>query len=376
LVKAGKQKLNFKLRKGSGPAGLVLLPGGEPATNATVFLYEAMGGIYVDKPGQYRKDLGTLPENRQTDSEGRFFFPAKLDARGLLVMHDMGFAEVPMAAFNGKISLQPWGRVEGQFVVGSEPARNAKIMLKNLQFRYGQNGRDFPALALNLEAITDDQGNFVFEKVPAGERKISCHVTKPGSQLGRLYETQGRPILVAAGTSTRVKLGGTGRTIVGRSAFFSAADSIDWKTATVELKLQLPTGPGSRPDRASFSSNEAFIEAMKAFAQADRTFWSSDKGHETERAQRSYAAFCNADGSFLLADIPAGRYELQIELPDSKKDSLGPSQVAFDQPMLGSLLKEINVSEAKAGQTPERMDLGILELKPVPRRSVRVLGYR
>ena len=109
FVKDGNQTLEFKLHKGSGPTGIVVLPTGEPTTNATVFLYEAAGGVYMDKPGQFRKDPGITTASRvQTDALGGFSFAPKLEARGLIALHEQGYAEISLAVFEGVIRLQPW----------------------------------------------------------------------------------------------------------------------------------------------------------------------------------------------------------------------------------------------------------------------------
>ncbi len=96
-----------------------------------------------------------------------------------------------------------------------------------------------------------------------------------------------------------------------------------------------------------------------------------------ERAQRSYSSFCNEDGSFLLADIPAGTYELKIEIAAPKQNSLGASRLPFDEVPLGFLVTEVVVPEIPAGRTDDLLNLGTMELKPKgPPGTVGVLGHR
>lgn len=362
FAKNGNQTLEFKLHKGSGPSGSVVLPGGQPATNATVFLYEASGGVYMDKPGQYRKGHGITTENRvQTDETGRFSFGPKFQARGLIVLHDQGYAEVPLPDFDRVITLQQWGRVGGRLLIGKAPGANEKIALTSMLFRYGVNGRDFPPLSLWLDAVTDAEGNFVFEKVPPGERKICHRLARPEGETGRFYETDILPIVVAAGTLTRVDLGGTGNSVVGRAAFSAGTQTIDWRAVPVELRLKLPTPNGQPPKPKDFATREEFFRAVTAFSQADKHFWTSDRGRELDRCQRSYCAFCNEDGSFLVPDVPPGTYELKIEVMDARPSLVGPGQLPFGGKTVAALVREVIVPEVSVDNA-NSVDLGILEV--------------
>ena len=364
LVKDGNQTLEFRLHRGSGLAGIVVLPGGEPATNATVFLYEARGSVYMDKPGQFRKEPGITTENRvQTDDAGKFSFAPTLLTHGLIAIHDLGYAEVTAAAFDGRIVLQPWGRVEGRLLIGNHPSAGKQISLGNVYYRYGENGREFPPLSLWLETTTDADGNFVFEKVPPGERTICQRLTVQDNRPGRIFENQKGRIVVAPGIVTRVELGSTGRSVVGRAAMPGVTNDINWQNVVVELSSKLPGTPGQRPNQEDFSSTDAFLAALRAYAAADRAFWTSAVGRRIQQTQRNYAAFCNPDGSFLLPDIPPGTYELKIEVENPNPASVGPSRLISEDQALGSLNTEVTVPDVAENLTSSPMDLGTLELK-------------
>ncbi len=229
-------------------------------------------------------------------------------------------------------------------------------------FRYGENGRNFPPLSLWLDAVTDTEGKFVFEKVPPGERKICHRLARPEGETGRFYETHDMPIVVAAGKVTHVDLGGTGNAVVGRAAFPASSQAIDWRAVVVELRLKLPTPIGPRPNPKDFATTGKFIQAIKAFSQVDREFWTSERGREMEHSQRSYCAFCNEDGSFLVPDIPPGTYELKIEVTDPRPGLVGPGQLPFGGKTVGTLVREVVVPELSTGQTNDCIDLGIFEV--------------
>jgi hypothetical protein len=72
LKKDGNQTLEFKLQKGSGPAGVVLLAGGGPAANAIVWLCTRRAGATLDGPAHVQRGLNTGTYRAQTDAAGRF----------------------------------------------------------------------------------------------------------------------------------------------------------------------------------------------------------------------------------------------------------------------------------------------------------------
>jgi hypothetical protein len=120
--------------------------------------------------------------------------------------------------------------------------------------------------------------------------------------------------------------------------------------------LKVANEQGPYPRRHNYSSSEAFIAAMAKWDQA-------------RRAQRTFGAFCESNGSFRLQDIPAGTYELEIKLLDSRLDTVSPRQPYDPAPEIGSIVREVIVPEISKGQTGEAVDLGTLELLPRQERA-------
>jgi uncharacterized GH25 family protein/5-hydroxyisourate hydrolase-like protein (transthyretin family) len=358
FVKDGVQTLAFTLHKDAGIRGAVLLPGGEPAPDAAVFLYGLQGGVYMDKPGEFRKEV-TQAQRVQSDDHGKFSFPTTLHPCGLIAIHDRGYAEIPIENFKGKIVLQPWGRIQGKLLVGGKPAAGQTISLVNMIYRTEPtaNTRHFPALSLYLDAITGPDGAFVFEKVPPGERKISQRLTRTATGNGRYYDTQGHPIIVAPGTVTTVELGSHGQTVSGRAIFSgTTAAPIKWREVAAELSLKIPGVPVA-PKREDFGSQGDFTAAWKSFAEANRTFWASAAGRDADRAQRVYSAYCTEDGSFTIPDVPSGQYDLKIEIRNRSAMSMNE----FNGKEVGTLDMVINVPE-NADDEHQVLDLGALQV--------------
>jgi hypothetical protein len=170
--------------------------------------------------------------------------------------------------------------------------------------------------------------------------------------------------MVNPGATTHVELGGSGRTVTGQAALAGAAEPINWKQVAAELSFKVPGAPGQLPPRTEyFTSYEAYNKAALEFSDAHRAFWSSARGRELAQSMRSYAAYCNADGSFSIPDVPPGLYELKIDV--RQQWSANPQ---FDGREVGVLEKEINVPETEDGKDHEVLDLGTLDV-PAPKRN-------
>jgi RNA polymerase sigma factor (sigma-70 family) len=345
-MKDGNQALEFQMRKGSGPSGVVLLPSGEPAAEATVFLCVPQAGVTITGPAQVKKGINTTSYFTRTDRAGTFSLPAVIDPQGLVVVHDQGYTQVSPSEL-GKgltITLQPWGRIEGSVVLDSQPVPNDQVVVYGHEFRYDEKGRRVGLMSFSFGITTDSMGKFVFEKLPPGQISVYRHKILARDAAFESHETW---VDVKAGTTTRVILGGSGRPVIGTVVVPGGDDSIPWQSVPVHLRLKLANELGPRPRRHEFSSNESFILMMNQWDQA-------------VRARREFGTFCDATGSFRLQDIPAGLYELEIKVLDFKASAevRGPSERA---PEIGSVRREIVVPEGQAG---DALDLGALELFP------------
>jgi len=346
LKKAGNLTLEFQLHKGSGPSGVVLQPSGEPANDATVLLCTSVAGVTIDGPAHVQKGLNTTTYQTQTDATGKFSLAPAVDPQGLIIIHEAGYAEVslPALAGGGSFTLQPWGRVTGKVILDSRPAANQHVTAYNYVARYSDTGRRFCLFTFHLEATTDADGKFSFDKVPPGR----CKVFRQELRSLAGFESHDTSVEVKSGTQSEVVLGGTGRTLIGKVVLPRADIAVDWQTVPVRLRLKTGDDPGLRPKRADFSSTEAFIKAQ------DHFFAAYD-------AQKRFGAFCDNDGSFRVPDVPAGTYELQIKVRDSKSNSVVPHAAPDPMTEIGSVVREVIVPE-----TPEAdpIDLGIVELMP------------
>jgi RNA polymerase sigma factor (sigma-70 family) len=349
----GYQSLEFKLQKGTGPCGVVLLPGGGPAVNAAVLLCTTRSGVTIDGPAHIKKWLNTTTYRTQTDAAGRFTLPAAIAPQGVIIVHDQGYGEFSLAdlARTDSVTLQPWGRVEGKVILDSQPAVNALVYAGNQTARYDDASRRFSFLTYDLEARTDSAGRFTFDKVPPGPCWIGRLVE--GSRQGVRITSHGTSVAVNAGAVTQVTLGGGGRPVTGKVVLPDATISIDWETVWVALHSKNANELGPRPQRVNFSSTQAYTAATERYFQA-------------YRAQQWFGAPCDSSGSFRLADIPSGTYELEIHVRQSSANSVSTTRPRIPDPDIASIVQEVAVAEVPDGQIAEPLDLGTLPLVPVP----------
>jgi protocatechuate 3,4-dioxygenase beta subunit len=154
--------LVIRLKPGTGPDGVVLLPDGKPAEGATVVY-----AIEKEQFGFSDRKLSTYNRGKQliTGKDGRFSFPMRAHGRVLFVAHAAGWAEesVERGGENLKLRLQPWAVLRGTLLDTNGQAM-AGVELALTMPHDWQRGDPF--LNFQGQATTDAQGRFQFAGVP------------------------------------------------------------------------------------------------------------------------------------------------------------------------------------------------------------------
>jgi hypothetical protein len=261
---------------------------------------------------------------------------------------------------NTLISLRDWGQIEGTARLGTKPLAGAMIRLGPMPGRMNQSSR----ISLYVGATTDSEGRFVFDSMPPGEWKVQREI---GARRYKLQHrsspifSHGVAVTIESGATTHVRLGGDGRTVIGKAVLAGFTGSIPWTDNTVALTLRfVATGAPQQPTRQSFDSDHAFQVAMSSFHKENFNYWTSEQGRTVQRLQREYQAIFTSDGSFKIDDVPAGDYTLKINLTDPAN---APETHLFNEPQLGSLEMNVTVPAASEGDNAP-VDLGLLQLKP------------
>jgi hypothetical protein len=349
---------DFALKRGKGISGVLRAPDGAPAANATVVLVDRNESGYMDMPGQFR-NTSSGGDFVRSDAKGRFEFSPKLEADWILVCHDLGFAEVKADTLDaeGRIVIQPWGRVKGLMRVGDKPEPDQTVRLQNRYDRYYEPGARSSALSLYLKAEPDETGSFVFEKVPPGERRIYVEYRFKERQQGETPLSHGMPVLIKSGETLDVTLGGTGRKVVGRVKVVGGDQSdVDWKRDVHKLTLTLPPDAATAPpDMSKATTAEQRQKVWQEYNQRQRDYWRTEAGRARERAERTYVLVFDTNGNFRVDHVPPGKYMVSIVAND-------PEEEYYRNREIGRLNKEIEVPDVAGATVNEPFDIGTLEL--------------
>ena len=185
---AGKTSCTILLKHGTGPQGTLLLPDGKPADGVTVCYLVAREqgtlsseGVISINRWQNREGSTTL-----TDPDGFFSFSPKLGEGEIFAAGARGFAHCRTSelAVQGKLTLQPWGRVRGRLLQNGKPVAGEALDLS------WSNASSIDQPWFNLHGThTDDEGRFVLENVPPAELQLTTRVPMDGAH-GWTTQTQ------------------------------------------------------------------------------------------------------------------------------------------------------------------------------------------
>jgi peroxiredoxin len=383
-ITVAETNLTFALKRGSGPSGVILKPDGSPAPQTAVYLADMRDGIYVQDPKmKVREDIYRGTRKTTTDENGNFTFSPKIDDYAVYIFNDAGFAQVPVQelAQNHAVKLQPWARVDGRLLIGTHPGSN-EVMHLNLAWLPNEfYPRNTSPLGLFLDAKTDADGRFSFDRVPPVNVQV-YHSPKVSDQtMGMIPQSQTTNFALKPGEVKTITVGGRGRPVTGQLVLNGYDGQIDWRADVQRMQLVLPPNP-DLPDPAALSAE--YSEKIRAANSPEErtrlidemqkknlklnarqhTFYNSEKGRAYYFQSRQYVLNFAPDGSFRIEDVPGGKYRLMIDMHEGD----GPTR--FSSPIIASLNKEVEIPDSPSGRTDEPFDLGKIQL--TARVSIRI----
>ena len=313
---------DFRLKPAAGISGVVLLPDGKPAAGVQVVLGTQEDRAFV-RGGVFQEN--SHAERLTTGPDGRLTVPKREGVFLIVVAADAGFADATSVEFakTGKVVLQPWGRIEGEVRIGRKPAAYQSLVYlpelpSNRDDAYRMRSYDYHFTA-------DSQGRFAIDRVIPGRGEIArvLDTTYRGEWWGHV------PVEVKPGQTTRVRLGGTGRPVIGRVV-------ID----------------GTPPEPADWRTNDpAVLETPRAERRKATARW------------LTFASGFDGNGRFRIEDVAPGTYELKIPVNSpSDTTTCGP-----DRAMMGEAILPVTVPE---GPDDQPVDIGDVKV----RLHVRVGG--
>lgn len=331
----GVPPLEFALQRGVGLRGIVRKPDGSPVPGAQVAAigrnsYAALGR------GGFDSNYGSRNEIVRTDASGRFVLPESDELLLVVAAHSAGYAEAraeePQSITN--LVLQPWGRIEGEVRIGSQPATNVQIVLSygdpqihQLQFSYQY-----------YRIVTDDRGQFAVDFVPPGERALYRLVPISNNSQMWSHRTE---VDVSPGGTNHVVIGGTGRPVIGQATARNLDKAIDWTQCHGSLNAVQAIPP---PAAGATGVLRNLLTGL--MTPARRT------------VPRNYSFACKADGTFRVEDVPAGTYSISISVMETEER--GNSRITRS---IGYGNKSLTIPEMLGGRSDEALDAGEIEVR-------------
>ena len=291
---------DFELVRAEGPSGSVVAADGTPVAGAEV--YRKTGFFYMDDnivtSKRKRQQRGTLV---RTDDEGRFQFAPQEGECPLIVVAEQGFAYVTAEAFalDNTIVLEPYGRIEGDFYIGTQPGANRTI---RVHYMDGVN------LHLAYSVTTDAEGRFVFGKVIPGRVRVERDA-----------------IDLAPGATVEIHLGGVGRTVRGRLISPPGMTSVEnMGLANITIDLIMPSIPSEEIPRPEGLEAMSYAEAQKwlyDYVQSETgRLRYEELARRYQRDRKHSLATMEDDGAFFVDNIEPGRYLMHGRVYERRAD--------------------------------------------------------
>ncbi|MBN9690879.1 MAG: sigma-70 family RNA polymerase sigma factor [Verrucomicrobia bacterium] len=333
------QAFAFRLKRGGSVVGRVVDGSGHPVAGAVVGLNGLGFGFIVRGAGAFSS--ADAPQ-AITEADGKFSLRLKPNSTSLVVVHESGFAQVPVAGANlPTINLRPWGAIEGVMITAGQPTPNQSVLLQP----WYPDHESGPTPALVSDSVmTDDAGRFRFDHVPPGPVAV-CRVYKysPG-ETGIVGHGPIQRVEVPSGGVAEVTLALTGRAVTGRFELAQPIAGYDWR-------LDLQTLEQVRADLppVEIRDHPGSPEFQKMALKRARR----------ERQIHKFYPDIQPDGTFHLHDVPGGSYMLKIRLTAPPKDSDEDGQ-AWDRPELGKLEVPVVIPAGSFNDPP--VDLGTIRI--------------
>ena len=268
--------LPFRLVKADPIRGTVRNPDGSPARGGFVYVVPAPSrrlDRFISTSGttRSRKTIARVRSTRRsTATVGTCSRRRRRTRRGSLALTDSGRRRlIDLRAVRGEASLQlrPWARISGTVTIGGRPMAN--LALQSYDPEESVPTEDEPRLVRNRFVKTDAEGRFELPRVMPGRLTLVEWV--PNGVNRRIWPVIRATVDVEAGRSYDLKIGASGRVVVGR---LELPRTDDWMIRKTDLVRKSPKG--DRPERFG-------VELLE-------------------------------EGRFRAIDLPPGEYSLRIAL--------------------------------------------------------------
>ena len=310
----GSVQLEVTLRRAKAAQVSVLLPDGSPAASATIGLVAPGAPLQLTPGGFARQGNAGSTAVQHADAAGHFRLSGDPSVTRVVAAHSAGYAATTPAALaeNPVLMLQPWGRLEGTYLSGGQPAAGRDLLLQFAQDDAASIGFDFSA----FKVTTDAQGHFVFPQVPPGKLTIIHLAHEPPNSFVHLPLPDG-DVEVRPGQTTTKTLGSGGYTIRAQARW-----PTDTKPGTNwHVMASITTSP---PQAVLDAANDP-----AALAQLQ----SSPELRDYARTARHFPAEIAGDNRITAENIPPGNYTVFVLGFSQAQEELSGSLSGYSTPL-------------------------------------------
>lgn len=398
-MKRAEEKSSEKLTD-TVRSGIVLTPDGKPTADVRILVSTYPDGIYVA--------INNLDHHIQTksDRDGKFTLPAfqtikrndldkePANSYALVLIHEDGCRYLTGKDFEKNhnsatdagaqaIQLEPWCELEGTLSIGNRPGEGAQISVYRMNRNVDPD--EFLRFEFNADTATGKDGRFAIRKLFPGDYSVSRYIVlqRSGGST-RLTGALSKQTTVRSGEKTEIKLGGTGRPVIGRFQGSQETERLlNNGTQSVRIHAPSPKFPDFPrvPDEVNkFQIEKDPVKARELYAaweksEAGKKYLADQKAvlkeievirqKNQEDRRNSYGGAIKGDGLFRIEDVESGDWVLEINAFDEEKQL----QIQFEQPF--------SIPEMPGGRSDEPLDLGTIQVAshstklPEPRRTTR-----
>jgi len=165
----GEVTFDIMLLPAASKTVTVLSPDGRPAAKADIGLDMPGTGLTLSPGALWHTRPQASINVSKTDDQGRVALPPDDSVVRVIAVNEDGYGEAAPAALAAQptLRLQLWGRLEGDYLVGGNPAPGRVLVLANIK-----NRESLELDRTDYSATTDADGHFSFAKVPPGQFQL------------------------------------------------------------------------------------------------------------------------------------------------------------------------------------------------------------
>jgi hypothetical protein len=226
--------LPFRLIKAEPIRGAVLNPDGSPAREGFVYVVPPHRDGWIDYLSLQNDDVPMEERSRTVhatiEGDGRFVLPPQKENFALLALTDAGHALLARRDVQGETTLRlhPWARISGTVSIGGKPAAN--LGLRSYDPDESTPVENDPRLVRQCYVKTDAEGRFELPRVMPGRLTLAEWV--PNGVNRRIWPVIRGTVDVEAGRSYELKIGASGRLVIGR---LTLPRTDDWMIRKAEV---------------------------------------------------------------------------------------------------------------------------------------------